>query len=158
MARAHKCYHPGVYPILSRDYQFNYNQYATVLILSTCISPLSYMKDNVEKLHVFLSFTRHMVYCLMNKNIQKLVFLKTIFGIRCMSDLSVLLFGARLPDILFWGSWNFSCHFTILQLMWDSMPLFECFDNLSDIFKWPFWTGSDYTKRSTSIRVYSNMF
>lgn len=44
-----------------------------------------------------------MVYCLMNKNIQKLVFLKTIFGIRCMSDLSVLLFGARLPDILFWG-------------------------------------------------------
>lgn len=34
------------------------------------------------------------------------------------------------------------------------MPLFECFDNLSDIFKWPFWTGSDYTKRSTSIRVY----
>lgn len=47
MTRAHKCYHPGVYPILSRDYQFNYNQYATVLILSTCISPLSYMKDNV---------------------------------------------------------------------------------------------------------------
>lgn len=47
MARAHKCYQPGVYPILSRDYQFNYNQYATVLILSTCISPLSYMKDNV---------------------------------------------------------------------------------------------------------------
>lgn len=47
MARAHKCYHPGVYPISSRDYQFNYNQYATVLILSTCISPLSYMKDNV---------------------------------------------------------------------------------------------------------------
>lgn len=55
MARAHinAITHAGVYPILSRDYQFNYNQYATVLILSTCISPLSYMKDNVEKLHGF---------------------------------------------------------------------------------------------------------
>lgn len=38
--------------------------------------------------------------------------------------------------------------------MWVFMPLFECFDNLSDIFKWPFWTGSDNTKWSTSIRVY----
>lgn len=58
MARAHKCYHPGVFTILSKDYQFKYNQYATMMILSTCISLLSYMKDNAEKSHIFFFLLR----------------------------------------------------------------------------------------------------
>lgn len=74
MARAHKCYHPGVYPILSRDYQFNYNQYATVLILSTCISPLSYLKDNVEKLQGFSFFYEAYGLLLNEQKYPKVVF------------------------------------------------------------------------------------
>lgn len=38
--------------------------------------------------------------------------------------------------------------------MWVFMLLFECFDNLLDIFKWFFWIGLDYIKWSMSIRVY----
>lgn len=61
------------------------------------------MKDSVEKLHFFFFYEEYGL--LFNEQkYPKVGFSLNDFGIRCMSDPSMLLFSARLSDILFWRS------------------------------------------------------
>lgn len=59
----------------------------------------------MQKNRIFFSFFYEAYGLLLNEQkYPKVGFSLNDFGIQCMSDLSMLSFSARLPDILFWGS------------------------------------------------------